>query len=796
MVNDSNTFNDVPSDGAEKGASWPANIGPYRILGILGRGGMGTVYLAEQDEPVRRQVALKIINWGMESENIIARFHSERQALALMNHPYIAAVYEADKTPEGVPFFVMERVDGEPVLQYCDRVKLSVQDRLKLFLKVCEGVHHAHQKMVIHRDLKPSNILVVERDGVPDPKLIDFGIAKATKVGVFSEQPGLTQEGSPLGTPMYMSPEQVQGENLDARADVYALGVLLYELLVGTAPFNAKNADYFHLLVKVVEEEPPAPSTRLTSLKGNSGEIVKVRGTDQKGLVRQLKGDLDWVILKAMEKERHRRYGSVAELKADIENYLQCKPVSAKPPSFQYNVLKFVQRHKVGVVAAFLVVLALILGIAGTTFGMMKAVDAREQAEASRQRAVGTLAYLQKILSSVDPSSEGRQMKIVDLLEGAVNTVDQELNGQPQVEAMVRKTIGWSFLEMGLYEEAEAQLRRSHLLQSQTLGPNDLETLSTYNALGRVLYKKGQYALAESIHRVVYRIESERLGPSHSTTLWTRYNLAKALDKQGQFGEAESIYRDIVDTRTQTLGPLHPNTLVAINSLALLLAFDDRGAEGEAMQTSNLEALEATLGRSHPQTLNAMANLVAIRFLVGQNVAAEHLAEETIALQVEIMGETHPEALETQTYLAKAQLAMGNFAEAETKLSKVLDIQCETLGEKNPETIGTQASLAHAHLLKGDLDVAHKMAEKAEMAALEVLGPSHWLTAYCTGLNGLSLVELGHWDRGEIKLLTALENFLPFQHSEKQMLYRTLSDHYRRQGDIEKADSYADRLEL
>lgn len=780
----------------EELSAQPTQVGGYQILRVLGRGGMGTVYLARQDVPVSREVALKIINWGMETENVLARFRQEQESLALMNHPYIARVYDAGTTSEGLPFFVMESVNGEPILEYCDNRKLATKARLHLFLKVCEGVRHAHQQMVIHRDIKPSNILVTDLDGVPTPKLIDFGIAKHVVLDESKNSMRLTQDGAPLGTPLYMSPEQIEGRTLDARVDVYALGVLLYEMLAGAAPFDAKNSDYYRMLVKVMEEEPQLPSSLLTSLGEDTQVIADKRQTDQKSLIRLLKGELDCIVLKAMEKDRDQRYGSVGELKADVERYFRNEPVSAKPKSLRYKATKFYQRHKFAVFIGCLLMVSLILGLAGTALGMFQAIAARDEAKISEDRALNTLAYLERILASADPSIEGRQMRIVDLLERATKMIDEDPNRDPYVESSVRRTLGWSYLEMGMYGKAEAQLLEAYELQKKIMGEMHPEVLNTLNSLGRLYYKQGQYPKAEEIHRQVFEKELVILGREDSTTFWTQYNLAKAIDKQGRYQEAERIYRDNIELREQLLGNHHGHTLIAKNSLALLLAYDARPEEAEALQQENFRDLERDLGGKHPQTLNAMANLVGIYLLGGKTEQARALAENTLALQMEILGEKHPDTLETQTYLARCYLIKGNLAEAESRLSAAHELQIEILGNSHPEALTTALDLALTRHLRGQSEKSLEAVEEIEALGKSFLKGDHWLFASSETLRGLCLMALNQKNLAETHLLKALERIKPFQTRERQYIRTALRDYYLSLGNQKKASLYEEPEKL
>jgi non-specific serine/threonine protein kinase/serine/threonine-protein kinase len=554
-------------------------VGRYHLLHKIGEGGMGEVWLAEQKVPVRRRVALKLVKAGMNSREVIARFESERQALALMDHPAIAKVLDAGSTPEGTPYFVMEYVPGVAITTYCDNHRLSTRDRLELFIHVCEGVQHAHQKAIIHRDLKPSNILVTEVDGHPAPKIIDFGVAKALTQKLTADTM-FTRVGAMIGTPEYMSPEQAlsSGEDIDTRTDVYSLGIVFYELLAGRPPIELHKIAFDEFLRRLREDDPPKPSTKFrTQDPATSTDLARKRHTEPPALTKQLQGDLDAITLRALEKERSRRYATPTELAADIGRYLRDEPVLARSGNAAYRARKYMLRHRLAIAAAATVLLLL------ASFAVVQAVQLRRIKRESEQRARIT-DFMTNMFNVSNPSeARGNAITAREILDKASKEIDTGLAKDPEIQAQMMSVMGNVYQGLGLYHRARPLLERAAEIRSRVLGPKNAETLRSKNDLAMILRYEDHYQESEKLARETLEIERRVLGPQHPDTLRSMTTLAGAIAEQGRVAESEKLDRETLEIQRRVLGPENKDTLESMNDLAVDLYMEGRPAEAEKL---------------------------------------------------------------------------------------------------------------------------------------------------------------------------------------------------------------------
>jgi non-specific serine/threonine protein kinase/serine/threonine-protein kinase len=764
--------------------------GKYTLVEPIGAGGMGVVWRAKQTEPVKRFVAVKLIKAGMDSRQVLARFEAERQALALMDHPNIAKVLDGG-LHDGRPFFVMELVKGLPITEYCDHHKLTPKERLELFVPVCQAIQHAHQKGVIHRDIKPSNVIVAMYDDRPVVKVIDFGVAKATGAAL-TERTLDTGFGGVVGTPQYMSPEQATFDNLDidTRSDVYALGVLLYELLTGSPPFAPRELEKRGLLeiLRVVrEDEPPRPSTRLNTADALP-TLSANRGTEPKKLTGLLRNELDWIVMKALEKDRTRRYETANGFAADVLRYLSGEAVQAHPPSASYRLKKFARRHKGQAIALTVVLGTLVVGTVGITLGLLEARRQRDAADAERQNALAERAatvvekqradeaarsarlaaqradtindfLIKGLLAQADPRNNpvGDKLTVRQLLDRASTAVDNDptLLTQPDVEASIRGVLGNVYLQLGAYQQAEPLLRRALDLHRPMRGDDDAVTLDAANDLGIILRQLDRFPEAAELLRDVQTRRTRLLGSDSPKTISAENNLAVVLMNQGQWTQAEAMFRSCRERIRKIPGFDEREYLFVVANLAWVLESQEdvpaKVAEAAKLLRDHMSDFRRVWGEKSPEIYTVWDSLGTAVRLLGDPAAAVEWHRKALAGRRFMLGEDQDLTLASRNNLALALLGTGKPKEAEA-------IFRDLLATKSPTGIIELRRPYYLHNLALSLREQGRIAEaepymrESHEAWLRTGGPTHRETLdVVRGLMDLQVLR-GGWSDAEILL--------------------------------------------
>ncbi len=734
--------------------------GRYKVREPIGEGGMGTVYLAEQTQPVKRKVALKLIREGMGSGAVLARFESERQALALMDHPNIAKVFDAGTTESGRPFFVMELVKGIPLTTYCDEHRLDLPARLELFRQICSAVQHAHQKGIIHRDLKPSNILVESHDGRAVPKVIDFGLAKATGGLQLSEHSLYTAFGTVAGTPLYMAPEQASFNALDVdtRADIYALGVILYELLTGSTPIERgtfQRAALEEVLRMIREVEPPTPSSRLRS-SGSLPSLAANRQTEPARLGRFVRGDLDWIVMKALAKDRQRRYDSAIGLANDIERFTNHEPVSAGPPTASYRLRKFLRRNRGPVIAASLVLLALVAGIIGTTWGLIARQAEKRLVQKDKANEILLSIFRDLDTQGSDFESLPLPARLAQRLDVATAELAGDATDDPIGVARMQIDLAKAQLSLGYAERAVDLCTKARATFTAHLGPDHPDTLRSMRLLAAGYLESRSFDRAVPLFEETLTLTKAKLGPDHKDTLKCMSGLALSLLRFDRLDRAVSLYEELLSLQKAGLGPDHPDTLKTMNDLAASYQFAGRIDLALPLFVETLALRKVRLGPDHQATLETMHDLAWGYQFTGQLDRAIPLLEKNLELRKSKLGPDHPDTFMTMNTLATTYQDAGRFDLAQPLLEETVARKKAILGPAHPDTLGSMGVLAMGYRTAGQLDRALPILLEAVSLGKAKAGANRRIYTIELGHLGTVQLESKMWTQAELTLRECL----------------------------------------
>ena len=737
-------------------------IGPYKILQEIGHGGMGSVHLAARaDEQYQRRVAIKVIKAGMGGTEVVGRFRRERQILAGLDHPNIARLLDGGATEQGLPYLVMEYIEGRPLNDYCDTHRLPFEERLRIFRQVCSAVAHAHRNLIVHRDLKPSNILVTP-EGVP--RLLDFGIAKLLNPELSAE--ALTATGLAM-TPEYASPEQARGDPITTASDVYSLGVILYELLTGQRPYRFRSRNPLEMLRAVVEEEPQKPSTAVERLRvkavlepATEGaaplmavQVSQTREGTPARLQRKLRGDLDNIVMMALRKEPQRRYASVEALSDDIQRYLEKRPVAARKGTAGYRAGKYVRRHAVAVTGAAAFVL--LLGVLAVTMAVQSAGLARERDTAAkeRDRAEKVSAFLVDLFTVSNPSeARGNTITAREILDKGATKMAGQLEEQPDVKASLMDTMSRVYVALGLYDKARPLAEEALGLRRRTLGGEHLDVARSLQTVANVLSKKGDYEGAEALHREALAMRRKLLGNEHADVAASLNDVANDLLDKAEYAGAAAVHREALTMKRKLLGNDHAEVAGSLNNLAIVLYLQGDFAGAASMFRESLEIKRKVLGSEHPDVAMGLNNLASVLYQQGDYAGAAALHREALTMKRKLLGNEHPDVALGLNNLANTLYQLGDYAGSEALHRESLAMHHKLLGNEHPEVARSLSNVADVLDRRGDHAGAETLVREALAMKRKLIGNDHPDVAE-------SLDILGHALRHQGRLPEAAKAF-------------------------------------
>ncbi|MCC5939988.1 MAG: serine/threonine protein kinase [Balneolaceae bacterium] len=725
----------------------------YRLIKKIGRGGMGSVYLAERnDDAFETRVAVKILRRGLDTEDILQRFDSERQILAQLNHPNITHLIDGGITCDNRPYFVMEYVEGKPINTYCDENNLTIDDRLKLFFQICDALSYAHQNLVIHRDLKPGNILVTNQGYV---KLLDFGIAKLIDDKVPFPKT-IAQTGIRLMTPEYASPEQVSGKPMNTASDIYQLGLVLYNLLSGCRAFSFKNKSLIETEQVILEQEAKKPSHKLYELDSTHlKKIADKRSIGPKKLIQELKGDLDTITINALQKEPSQRYQSVVEFREDIERYLEGLPIRSRRKNFTYRSLKFLKRNQlpVATVSVFIAML-----ISFFIFYNLSITEQRNEAQKEALKAAQITSFLVDLFEANDPTQfQGETLTAWQLLEQGEERI-KLLEGQPEVQAQMFEVTGQIYRKIGQFDRSEELLSNALDLRKEHLGENHTETISVYNELGLLHSDLGNFEKSDSLLRLALNLQLDDASSNASMLAETKFNLAYILRRMGNYDEAEDLYRQSYELRNREYGQNHESTVASMSSLGVTLLNKGNYTESEKIFREVLELRKDLIGPIHPDLAMSMNNLGATLLTIGRFKEAEDLFRESLKMRKLLLGNMHPKVALTMNNLGISLMEQGHFDSAYDHISEALSIRSTVLGDNNVNTAISKFSLGELYLYTERPSDAQKVLKEAYDVFYNRLSENHSFTARTKMALGLTYLYQDNRDLAEEYIQTGFRH--------------------------------------